>query len=103
MSQMTDVSLPKAANVAADVFDTMFAAPVQESSVSEPAGYKSADLPSWAEGVERGKERLYPKASWLDAMTLAEDDDGNEAAWHRIALVNSDENGLYRMFIGVSP
>ncbi|MCZ7465238.1 hypothetical protein [Rhizobium rhizogenes] len=47
-------------------------------------------------------ERSFPKASWLDAMppeamevTVSEPD--------HISSVNSDDNGLYRMFIGVSP
>jgi hypothetical protein len=43
----------------------------------------------------------YAKASWLDAMPVDEFpfDDGFEG----IAAVNADDNGLYRMFIGVSP
>ena len=103
MPEVADAPRQKVGNVAADVFDTMFAAPIQDIPSLEPAGYKSDDLPGWEEGVETGKERLYPKASWLDAMTFEKDGEGNEAAWQRISLVNSDENGLYRMFIGVSP
>ncbi|TRB04431.1 hypothetical protein EXN61_19990 [Agrobacterium tumefaciens] len=52
--------------------------------------------------VETRPERSFPKASWLDAMppealevTVSEPD--------HISSVNSDDNGLYRMFIGVSP
>lgn len=52
--------------------------------------------------VEIRPEKSFPKASWLDAMPpeamevpVSEPD--------RISSVNSDDNGLYRMFIGVSP
>ncbi|HCD83123.1 MAG TPA: hypothetical protein DEQ45_04705 [Agrobacterium sp.] len=51
---------------------------------------------------ETRPERSFPKASWLDAMppeavemTTSEPD--------HISSVNSDDNGLYRMFIGISP
>lgn len=103
MSEIMDATRQNAENVAEDFFDSMFSAPALEMSLPEPVGYRPDDLPGWDEGVETGKERLYPKASWLDAMTSAEDDDGKGAELHRISQVNSDENGLYRMFVGVSP
>jgi hypothetical protein len=43
----------------------------------------------------KARVRLYPKASWLDALL--------PQPKASISSVNSDDNGLYRMFVGVSP
>jgi hypothetical protein len=52
--------------------------------------------------VENRPERGFPKASWLDAMPPeAFEAVGSEP--DHISSVNSDDNGLYRMFISVSP
>lgn len=68
--------------------DVAFIAPVEDDTPIDP--------------VEIRPERNFPKASWLDAMppeavevTVSEPD--------HISSVNSDDNGLYRMFIGISP
>ena len=47
-------------------------------------------------------ERLFPKASWLDALS-GDAQKADAADADRISSVNSDDNGLYRMFIGISP
>ncbi|MCZ4432863.1 hypothetical protein O3S81_24395 [Agrobacterium sp. SOY23] len=68
--------------------DAVFTAPGEEDNLFEP--------------VEMQPERSLPKASWLDAMppeafeAITSDPD-------HISSVNSDDNGLYRMFLGVSP
>ncbi|MFJ1310678.1 hypothetical protein [Agrobacterium sp. P15N1-A] len=68
--------------------DAAFTAPAEEDSLIDPVNIQP--------------DRNLPKASWLDAMppgafaTAPSDPD-------HISSVNSDDNGLYRMFIGVSP
>lgn len=52
--------------------------------------------------VEMQPKRSLPKASWLDAMPLEAFEAAPSDPDH-ISSVNSDDNGLYRMFIGVSP
>ncbi|NWJ23473.1 hypothetical protein [Rhizobium sp. RM] len=47
-------------------------------------------------------ERSFPKASWLDALP-SQATEINAFEPDRISSVNSDDNGLYRMFIGISP
>lgn len=47
-------------------------------------------------------ERGFPKASWLDALP-SEAFETRRTEPARISSVNSDDNGLYRMFVGVSP
>ncbi len=54
------------------------------------------------EAVEIRPERSFPKASWLDAMPPEAMEVPVSEPDH-ISSVNSDDNGLYRMFIGVSP
>lgn len=68
--------------------DAAFSAASEEDNLIDP--------------VENRPERGFPKASWLDAMPP----DAFEAAAREpdhISSVNSDDNGLYRMFISVSP
>lgn len=48
------------------------------------------------------RPRSFPKASWLDAMPPEAMEVPVSEPDH-ISSVNSDDNGLYRMFIGVSP
>lgn len=52
--------------------------------------------------VEMQPQRSLPKASWLDAMPPEAFEAATSDPDH-ISSVNSDDNGLYRMFIGVSP
>lgn len=52
--------------------------------------------------VENRPERGFPKASWLDAMPPEAFEAADSEPDH-ISSVNSDDNGLYRMFISVSP
>ncbi len=52
--------------------------------------------------VENRPERGFPKASWLDAMP-PEAFEAADVEPNHISSVNSDDNGLYRMFISVSP
>ncbi len=52
--------------------------------------------------VEMQPKRSLPKASWLDAMPSEAFEAATSDPDH-ISSVNSDDNGLYRMFIGVSP
>ena len=52
--------------------------------------------------VEIRPERSFPKASWLDAMPPEAMEVPVSEPDH-ISSVNSDDNGLYRMFIGASP
>ncbi|KJF75005.1 hypothetical protein [Agrobacterium arsenijevicii] len=52
--------------------------------------------------VENRPERGFPKASWLDAMPPEAFEEAGSEPDH-ISSVNSDDNGLYRMFISVSP
>ncbi|MFK3777801.1 hypothetical protein [Agrobacterium sp. NPDC089420] len=52
--------------------------------------------------VDIRPDRSFPKASWLDAMPPEAFETAPGEADH-ISSVNSDENGLYRMFLGVSP
>ena len=52
--------------------------------------------------VEDRSERGFPKASWLDAMPPEAFEAAGSEPDH-ISSVNSDDNGLYRMFISVSP
>lgn len=52
--------------------------------------------------LQRRLERSLPIASWLDAMPPVSYEAPSSDADH-ISSVNSDDNGLYRMFIGVSP
>ncbi|AHK03905.1 MULTISPECIES: hypothetical protein [Rhizobium/Agrobacterium group] len=52
--------------------------------------------------VENRPERGFPKASWLDAMPPEAFEAADREPDH-ISSVNSDDNGLYRMFISVSP
>jgi len=52
--------------------------------------------------AEMQLERRLPKASWLDAMPPEAFEDATSDPDH-ISSVNSDDNGLYRMFIGISP
>lgn len=44
----------------------------------------------------------FPTASWLDAMP-PEAREAVPSKEDSISSVNSDDNGLYRMFIGISP
>ena len=46
-------------------------------------------------------EPAYAKASWLDAMPVDAEPYIDEL--DGVAAINSDENGLYHMFIGVTP
>lgn len=48
------------------------------------------------------QELAYAKASWLDAMPVDQEYELS-GEYLGIAAVNADENGLYRMFVGVSP
>lgn len=68
--------------------DAAFGAPDDEDSLITP--------------VEIRPDRSFPKASWLDAMPPEAFDATADEPDH-ISSVNSDDNGLYRMFIGVSP
>lgn len=52
--------------------------------------------------VENRPEIGFPKASWLDAMP-PEAFEAADSEPDLISSVNSDDNGLYRMFISVSP
>ncbi|NTA83002.1 hypothetical protein G6L13_21125 [Agrobacterium tumefaciens] len=52
--------------------------------------------------VENRPERGFPKANWLDAMP-PEAFEAADSEPNHISSVNSDDNGLYRMFISVSP
>jgi hypothetical protein len=53
----------------------------------------------------KARVRLHPKASWLDALLPQQvlRADSVEPPKASISSVNSDDNGLYRMFVGVSP
>lgn len=84
---------------AAQALLSMAAPPLapEDAAIISLAGEEATIAPA-----EIQPERSFPKASWLDAMptealevTVSEPD--------RISSVNSDDNGLYRMFIGVSP
>lgn len=59
------------------------------------------------EGHPDDGQEGHVSATWLDALAARDANDGTVAHQHsdpyRIASVNSDDNGLYRMFIGVSP
>ncbi|CDN94009.1 MULTISPECIES: hypothetical protein [Agrobacterium tumefaciens complex] len=68
--------------------DVVFVAPVEEDNLIAPEDIRP--------------ERSFPKASWLDAMPPEALDQTVSDPDH-ISSVNSDDNGLYRMFIGVSP
>ncbi|MCZ7858388.1 hypothetical protein BS627_19405 [Agrobacterium salinitolerans] len=68
--------------------DAAFTAPADEASPIDPANAQP--------------ERRLPKASWLDAMPPEAFETAPSDPDH-ISSVNSDDNGLYRMFIGVSP
>lgn len=68
--------------------DDIFTAPAEEDSLIDPVNIQP--------------ERNLPKASWLDAMP-AEAFETATGDHDHISSVNSDDNGLYRMFIGVSP
>ena len=84
---------------AAQALLSMAAPPLapEDAAIISLAGEEATIAPA-----EIQPDRSFPKASWLDAMppealevTVSEPD--------RISSVNSDDNGLYRMFIGVSP
>ncbi|KDR88291.1 hypothetical protein L905_26070 [Agrobacterium sp. TS43] len=68
--------------------DAAFTAPAEEDSLIDPVNIQP--------------ERNLPKASWLDAMPPEAFETAPSDPDH-ISSVNSDDNGLYRMFIGVSP
>ncbi|MDH0615048.1 MULTISPECIES: hypothetical protein [unclassified Agrobacterium] len=68
--------------------EAVFAASGEEDTPTDPAATQP--------------ERSLPKASWLDAMP-PEAFEAAAADPDHISSVNSDDNGLYRMFIGVSP
>ncbi|MBB4404020.1 MULTISPECIES: hypothetical protein [Rhizobium/Agrobacterium group] len=68
--------------------DAAFTAPAEEDSLIDPVNIQP--------------ERKLPKASWLDAMPPEAFETAPSDPDH-ISSVNSDDNGLYRMFIGVSP
>lgn len=68
--------------------DAAFIAPAEEDNPIAP--------------VEIQPARSLPKASWLDAMPPEAFETAPSDPDH-ISSVNSDDNGLYRMFIGISP
>lgn len=68
--------------------DAAFTAPAEEDSLIDPVNIQP--------------DRNLPKASWLDAMPPGAFETAPSDPDH-ISSVNSDDNGLYRMFIGVSP
>ncbi|WCK04882.1 hypothetical protein [Agrobacterium tumefaciens] len=71
--------------------------------VPDDAAFTAAgeeDQPIAAQDMQ--PERSLPKASWLDAMPPEAFEAATSDPDH-ISSVNSDDNGLYRMFIGVSP
>jgi hypothetical protein len=90
---------PTTGNMMDVVAPSMAAAPF---SVDE---YSITPLDEMEDMRPKARVRLYPKASWLDALlpqqaTMA---DSLEPPKASISSVNSDDNGLYRMFVGVSP
>ena len=48
------------------------------------------------------QEPAHAKSSWLDAMPVDDEYELN-GEYLGISAVNSDDNGLYRLFVGVSP
>lgn len=100
---MTGALAHNGTNTVADAMDAILSASAPTPLLA-PESYDAVPPLDLANQTNEKKvaPRLFPKASWLDALSS----DGNKPdASHaeRISSVNSDDNGLYRMFIGVSP
>lgn len=103
MPDILDILRADNGNATADVMDTM----------GSPGGTYASELDEFSitplDDLEdmrpKAQVRLYPKASWLDALLTqqAGRTDNSEPPRAPISSVNSDDNGLYRMFVGVSP
>lgn len=66
-------------------------------------GFPDSDADSFANSHPIPEpEASHAKSSWLDAMPIDREYELN-GEFLGIAAVNSDDNGLYRMFIGVTP
>lgn len=92
-------------NTVADAMDAIFT--TSASDPTPPLAPESYDAPALGDQLPQKAEparteRLFPKASWLDALS-GDAQKANAADADRISSVNSDDNGLYRMFIGISP
>ncbi|CVI63202.1 MULTISPECIES: hypothetical protein [Agrobacterium] len=83
---------------AAQALLSMAAPPI----VPDDTGFTPAEEASRIDPANAQPERRLPKASWLDAMPPEAFETAPSDPDH-ISSVNSDDNGLYRMFIGVSP
>lgn len=103
MPDILDILRADNSNAAADMVD----------ATGSPGGAYASDedefsitpLDDFEHMRPKAQVRLYPKASWLDAL-LAQQLTGTQVAEPPrppISSVNSDDNGLYRMFVGVSP
>jgi hypothetical protein len=68
----------------------------------DAAFFAASEEDNLIDPVENRPERGFPKASWLDAMPPEAFEVAGSEPDH-ISSVNSDDNGLYRMFISVSP
>jgi hypothetical protein len=81
----------------------MFAAPLPETMVTTTAAAFFEESDTFGIQKSNTRERLYPRASWLDALPADAALPDGASAPAEISAVNSDDNGLYRMFIGISP
>ena len=102
MSDVTGALAHNGTNTVADAMDAIFSASAPTPPLA-PESYDSVPSldPVSEPNDKKPVQRLFPKASWLDA--LSNDSNMADTDAERISSVNSDDNGLYRMFIGVSP
>lgn len=103
MSDILDILRADNSPANGDMMDAM--APSMAADPFSVDEFSITPLDEFEDLRPKARVRLYPKASWLDALlpqqpTMAETVEPPKAS---ISSVNSDDNGLYRMFVGVSP
>jgi hypothetical protein len=92
LSEMSSSSL------ASDALFSVAPPPLAPASLNSPME-QFGDNPHQFEPTT--SELAYAKASWLDAIPV--DDEPYFDELDGVTAINSDENGLYHMFIGVTP
>lgn len=102
MPDILDILRADNSNTTKDGSDSM--APSGGSTTFESDGFSITAFDDLEDMRPKARVRLYPKASWLDALLPQQAMRAESAEPQRtISSVNSDDNGLYRMFVGVSP
>lgn len=110
MSSIATVTASVQAGAAIAQDDMQSLLTVDPSAVQAAAGFDTDDDEPFGKVTEPKPylTRGHVKANWLDALAASDrhrttDNAVPAPVKMRIASVNSDDNGLYRMFIGVSP